>query len=247
MSFYYFCRCDGKTECVVSVDSSSFHDACPGTLKYLEIHYACSSRSQDAIPSDAIGNGKAKPALPPWLKRQGHTSSVDNNLKSSNTKSRKEDVKEDRKRPKGPSAKKEDTDNVNRKSGKNAEAAAVIRKVPILVTERVTPDSDSGRRVPITTPRPTTSTTTRATSSTTSQKIAKKIKIKDVHGKDEIRETSIVRKPKQKPSHIEDRYPTKQVVSEGNVDGITGDSFVSGRQKFLNPQKYSNSLFRVTT
>ena len=50
---FYLYRCDGKSKCVVSVDSMSFHDACPGTLKYLEIHYACHSRSHKEIPSDS--------------------------------------------------------------------------------------------------------------------------------------------------------------------------------------------------
>ncbi len=42
MSFLYSnSRCDGLRTCVVPVLSSVLPDACPGTLKYLEVHYAC--------------------------------------------------------------------------------------------------------------------------------------------------------------------------------------------------------------
>ena len=164
------CRCDGKSKCVVSVDSTSFHDACPGTLKYLEIHYACSSRSQSVIPSSNTDNGKAKPALPPWLSKQDPSSPVNKGLTNNNNNREKVDRTQNRRKPKGPSAKIEKKGRVTTKNGNTEEAATVVRKVPILVTERATIDSEPERRVPITTPRPTTSkTTTKATSSTTSR------------------------------------------------------------------------------
>ncbi|XP_055927340.1 latrophilin Cirl-like isoform X2 [Argiope bruennichi] len=34
-------RCSLKTNCSVNVSSSTFHDPCPGTLKYLEVQYHC--------------------------------------------------------------------------------------------------------------------------------------------------------------------------------------------------------------
>ena len=42
------------------VNSQLFHDACPGTHKYLEIHYACLSSRNVKVPD-----------LPAWLKHSG--------------------------------------------------------------------------------------------------------------------------------------------------------------------------------
>jgi hypothetical protein len=38
-------RCDGKKSCRMSVNSNVFGDPCPGTHKYVEVHYACSPLS----------------------------------------------------------------------------------------------------------------------------------------------------------------------------------------------------------
>jgi hypothetical protein len=34
-------RCQGAPTCQVPVDSTIFGDPCPGTLKYVEVHYSC--------------------------------------------------------------------------------------------------------------------------------------------------------------------------------------------------------------
>ncbi len=34
-------RCQGAESCQVPVDSTIFGDPCPGTLKYVEVHYSC--------------------------------------------------------------------------------------------------------------------------------------------------------------------------------------------------------------
>ena len=34
-------RCSNKNQCIVPVQSSIFGDPCPGTYKYIEVHYAC--------------------------------------------------------------------------------------------------------------------------------------------------------------------------------------------------------------
>jgi hypothetical protein len=34
-------RCQGADSCQVPVDSTIFGDPCPGTLKYVEVHYSC--------------------------------------------------------------------------------------------------------------------------------------------------------------------------------------------------------------
>jgi len=51
-------ECNGKSFCSIDVTSSVFGDACPGTYKYLEVHYTCKhkveAKSQDSN-------------LPPWL------------------------------------------------------------------------------------------------------------------------------------------------------------------------------------
>merc|ERR1719219_1753153 len=51
-------RCDGKPSCRIPVDSNIFGDPCPGTNKYVEVHYTC-----EPIQSPST---TAKP-LPPWL------------------------------------------------------------------------------------------------------------------------------------------------------------------------------------
>ena len=40
MSLFFF-RCNNKRSCNVPVDSTIFGDPCPGTFKYVEVHYAC--------------------------------------------------------------------------------------------------------------------------------------------------------------------------------------------------------------
>jgi hypothetical protein len=37
------CRCGGKARCTVPVNSSIFGEPCPGTHKYVEVHYTCVS------------------------------------------------------------------------------------------------------------------------------------------------------------------------------------------------------------
>ena len=62
-TFILIFRCDGKKKCVVPVNSDLFHDACPGTHKYLEIHYAClSSNNQKVKPG-----GRLPPIKPGWV------------------------------------------------------------------------------------------------------------------------------------------------------------------------------------
>ncbi len=50
--------CAGKATCSIDVTSQVFGDACPGTYKYLEVHYTC-KKQVDTNAKDSI--------LPPWL------------------------------------------------------------------------------------------------------------------------------------------------------------------------------------
>jgi len=52
-------RCEGKPSCHIPVDSKIFGDPCPGTNKYVEVHYTC-----QAIRKAQTTTAKA---LPPWL------------------------------------------------------------------------------------------------------------------------------------------------------------------------------------
>ena len=168
---FYFYRCDGKSKCVVSVDSMSFHDACPGTLKYLEIHYACHSRSHKEIPSDS-------------RKPPGRVPQVSNGRIPKDPNKRI---------PKGPSAIPQNTNNMKTKSGDKARSGP---KVPILVTARATIDSDVGKRVPITTPSTTTSTpTTVTTTKQTTQKMLDTESPKNVNSNKENNRNFLTNQP----------------------------------------------------
>lgn len=56
-----YTRCDKKSSCKIPVDSSIFGDPCPGTNKYVEVHYTCQPEHLDATPP------VTSKALPPWL------------------------------------------------------------------------------------------------------------------------------------------------------------------------------------
>ena len=51
-------RCSQKRNCSVSASTSLFDDPCPGTIKYLEAHYACLS---------ATSSSSTPRSTPPWL------------------------------------------------------------------------------------------------------------------------------------------------------------------------------------
>lgn len=54
-------RCDGKRLCEMSVNSDIFGDPCPGTHKYMEVHYACSPKFITTT----------KRPFPPWFLESG--------------------------------------------------------------------------------------------------------------------------------------------------------------------------------
>merc|ERR1719300_817973 len=61
-------RCGSKQSCSVPVNSSIFGDPCPGTSKYVEVHYTCKP-----VP---VSTSTAKPR-PPWLLDLSATPSSD--------------------------------------------------------------------------------------------------------------------------------------------------------------------------
>ena len=69
--FLQFCRCDNKQECKMWVNSDVFGDPCPGTHKYVEVHFACAPR---------ILATTTKRPLPPWF-LQGGADNLWNNPK----------------------------------------------------------------------------------------------------------------------------------------------------------------------
>lgn len=59
--FLNFFRCDGEAFCDIEVNSGVFGDPCPNTHKYVEVHYACSSRFGH------LSGGTTTKKLPPWF------------------------------------------------------------------------------------------------------------------------------------------------------------------------------------
>ena len=57
-----FFRCDQKQECRMPVNSDVFGDPCPGTNKYVEVHFACAHR--------VLATTTKRP-LPPWFLQGG--------------------------------------------------------------------------------------------------------------------------------------------------------------------------------
>ena len=55
-------RCDGKKSCRMNVNSNVFGDPCPGTHKYVEVHYACSPQFTTTT---------TRRPLPPWFLENG--------------------------------------------------------------------------------------------------------------------------------------------------------------------------------
>ena len=74
LMIYNCFRCGSKQSCSVPVNSSIFGDPCPGTSKYVEVHYTCIH-----VP---VSTSTVKPR-PPWLLDLSATPSSDWKLKTS--------------------------------------------------------------------------------------------------------------------------------------------------------------------
>ena len=65
--------CAGQTACSIDVTSSVFGDPCPGTYKYLEVHYTCVRQEATAANSQQQAVSLLAD-LPPWLLKMTATS-----------------------------------------------------------------------------------------------------------------------------------------------------------------------------
>ena len=66
--------CTGQTACSIDVTSSVFGDPCPGTYKYLEVHYTCVRQEATAANSQQQA-ASLSADLPPWLLKMTATTS----------------------------------------------------------------------------------------------------------------------------------------------------------------------------
>ena len=66
---FSFFRCNGKSQCITPVNSTVFGgDPCPGTRKYVEVHYLCSNSEDIRAGLDGLNKDKTtSTSLPPWL------------------------------------------------------------------------------------------------------------------------------------------------------------------------------------
>jgi len=68
-------RCSNQHDCIVPVQSSIFGDPCPGTFKYIEVHYAC--RKEPVLKKTTT----TRPLwFPPASPRPGNWPSIDKHL-----------------------------------------------------------------------------------------------------------------------------------------------------------------------
>ena len=191
-------RCDGQQSCVVTVDSNVFHDACPGTLKYLEAHYACRSMQQQA--GQGGSGSKRGPPLPPWLFDANHNAvSVGGQTTVAATNQRRPWANRDHQRDvvagvkpsvnggtrlttQSPAQNVDDERRMksNASGTKDLSPDESTKRKPILVTEKVegasptvlSTTTTTSRRVPITTPKPTTKTSPTTTTTTTTTTVS---------------------------------------------------------------------------
>ena len=157
-------RCDSKQECKMDVNSDVFGDPCPGTHKYVEVHFACAPR--------VLATTTKRP-LPPWF-LQGGADNLWNNPKLSPTSSSATALTTANSTPlKQEISTREKTEIENIYSISDTEtiilqqtSSDLLARKPILVTSD-SPTSTTPIRIPITTPRPTTTTTSTTTPSGT--------------------------------------------------------------------------------
>ncbi|XP_059096378.1 latrophilin Cirl-like [Tigriopus californicus] len=128
-------RCDGRRACTIPVSSSVLPDACPGTHKYLEIHYACSTSKAPVV----VNSNEHRP---PWLQKGRNTPDHRKTWKPTLVGGGRSSVLGGR-----PSQPQTDNDRVV------IPVTTQAPRKPILVTDK----EDETPRVPITTPIPSTS------------------------------------------------------------------------------------------
>ncbi len=156
-------RCDNKNECKMWVNSDIFGDPCPGTHKYVEVHFACKPRIIVATTT--------KRPWPPWFLQGGADNLWNNPKKSSNGQNQNPTSSS--------SSTTLTTSNQMDSSQENGaifsiagpDATQYTERKPILVTSDsslTTTVSTTPVRIPITTPRPTSTTTASTSTSTTS-------------------------------------------------------------------------------
>ena len=148
----------------MDVNSDVFGDPCPGTHKYVEVHFACAPR--------VLATTTKRP-LPPWF-LQGGADNLWNNPKLSPTSSSATALTTANSTPlKQEISTREKTEIENIYSISDTEtiilqqtSSDLLARKPILVTSD-SPTSTTPIRIPITTPRPTTTTTSTTTPSGT--------------------------------------------------------------------------------
>lgn len=148
----FSCRCDSKNECKMLVNSDVFGDPCPGTHKYVEVHFACAPR--------VLATTTKRP-LPPWFLQGGADNLWSNPNKKANPTSTSQ------------ATSSLVTSTTQEKAVFAVDSGTIQERKPILVTSdssvtsTTTPESTTPVRIPITTPTTTTTTTTESTTTTT--------------------------------------------------------------------------------
>lgn len=173
-------KCDRLNSCTVPVSSDLFGDPCPGTHKYVEIHYTCSPKTDTT-----------RRPLPPWYLQPPPQSNSDG--------------KHDLWLPNSSKQKQKDiAPNGNEGSGKNFNS-----RIPILVaTTTSTP-----KRIPITTPKPTTISSTTTTTESTTEKATSK---------------EVLMEPNNLPINQEDREQDSDILMTNSPDNIGVETLPSG-------------------
>ena len=145
-------RCDGEAFCDIEVNSGVFGDPCPNTHKYVEVHYACSSKF------GRLSGSPTTKKLPPWF-LQGSAGSLWTSEAIEGHEQDQQPIKPIISNPEPHHPVVPQTHHKNRVPQKPNPRKPILVSQDAIQTTTKSPSvgeifGDNDRRIPITTPKP---------------------------------------------------------------------------------------------